>query len=290
MHLGLAFVLLGLIAWYVLRLSRREAELLQARRQRNEGLIAWGSVLVAVAFVQILLGALVAGIDAGRNYTDWPLMGGELFPSTAFNLEPVWSNFLANPGLVQFNHRLVGYALFVLGAIAWRRSRSSALDSIRGAFAAMMAMLAVQVGLGIVTVLHGAPLPLAIVHQLGAIALFTLIVRARFAALYPRPSASRAADAAPLQHRRDARLHGGGLSRARHPLRGAGARPVLPQGPHGGDRRRSAARRHRLRPGDLRARRLRLLHGDAGDDRPPGAGGHHQRVDRLHAQAARSRR
>ena len=108
-------------------------------------------------------------------------MGGELFPSTAFNLQPVWSNFLANPGLVQFNHRLVGYLLFVLGLIAWLRSRSSALDSIRGAFAAMMAMLVVQVVLGVLTVMHGAPLPLAIVHQLGAVALFTLVVRARFA-------------------------------------------------------------------------------------------------------------
>ena len=185
-HLGLAFILLGLIAWYVLRLSRPEADLLQARRQRNEGLITWGTILVAVAFAQILLGALVAGIDAGRNYTDWPLMSGEFFPSTAFNLQPFWSNFLANPGLVQFNHRLLGYALFVLGAIAWWRSRSSAQSSIRGAFAAMMAMLAVQVGLGILTVLHGAPLPLAIIHQLGAILLFTLILRARFAALYPR--------------------------------------------------------------------------------------------------------
>jgi cytochrome c oxidase assembly protein subunit 15 len=186
-HLGLAFVLLGLIAWYVLRLGRPEAELLQARRQRNEGLIAWGTALVAVAFVQVVLGALVAGIDAGRNYTDWPLMGGEVFPSTAFNLEPTWSNFLENPGLVQFNHRLVGYLLLLLGTAAWLRSRRSALDHIRGAFAAMAAMLVLQVALGIVTVLHGAPWPIAIFHQLGAVALFALIVRARFAALYPLP-------------------------------------------------------------------------------------------------------
>lgn len=185
-HLGLAFAILGLIAWYVLHLGRPEAELLQARRQRSETLIRWGSALVAVAFVQVLLGALVAGIDAGRNYTDWPLMGGEVFPSTAFNLEPLWTNFLANPGLVQFNHRLVGYVLFVLGLAAWLRSRKSALGHVRGAFAAMMAMMAVQVALGIATVMHGAPWPIAIVHQLGAVALFALVIRARFAAFYPR--------------------------------------------------------------------------------------------------------
>ena len=185
-HLGLAFILLGLIAWFVLRLGRTEADLLQARRQRSPALIGWGTALIAVAFGQIVLGALVAGIDAGRNYTDWPLMGGEVFPSTAFNLEPFWSNFLGNPGLVQFDHRLLGYALFVVGLLAWLRSRRSALAHIRGAYAAMMAMLVVQVALGIATVMNGAPWQIAIVHQLGAVALFALIVRARFAALYPQ--------------------------------------------------------------------------------------------------------
>lgn len=185
-HLGLAFVILGLIAWYVLRLGRAEAELLQARRQRNAALIRWGTVLIAVAFVQILLGALVAGIDAGRSYTDWPLMGGEIFPSTAFNLTPAWSNFLDNPGLVQFNHRAVAYLLALLGILAFVRSRSSSMVAIRGAFAAMLTMLMVQVGLGIGTVMHASPLSLSILHQLGAVALFTLIIRARFAALYPK--------------------------------------------------------------------------------------------------------
>jgi cytochrome c oxidase assembly protein subunit 15 len=185
-HLGLAFVVLGLIAWFILRLGRPEAELLQARRQRNAGLIRWGTALVVVAFVQIVIGALVAGIDAGRSYTDWPLMGGEVFPSTAFALEPAWTNFIENPGLVQFTHRAAAYLLLLLGLAAWLRSRGSALENIRGTFAAMAAMLVLQLALGIVTVLHGAPWPLAILHQLGAVALFALIIRARFAALYPR--------------------------------------------------------------------------------------------------------
>jgi cytochrome c oxidase assembly protein subunit 15 len=185
-HLGLAFAILGLIAWFVLRLNRPEAELLQARRQRNAGLVAWATALLAVGFVQILLGALVAGIDAGRNYTDWPLMAGEVFPSNSFALQPLWTNFLENPGLVQFNHRLVAYLLFALGLAAWLRSRRSALGNVRGAFAAMMLMLLVQMVLGVATVLHGAPWSIAILHQLGAVAIFTFIVRARFAALYPK--------------------------------------------------------------------------------------------------------
>lgn len=185
-HLGLAFVILGLIAWYVLHLRRSEAELLQARRQRNPRLMAWGAVLVVVAFAQVLLGALVAGIDAGRGYTDWPLMNGEVLPSTAFDLAPLWRNFLENPGLVQFNHRLLGYVLAVLGGIAWWRSRTSAMVSIRRAFDAMLLMLLAQIAVGVITLRWGAPWPLAIAHQLGAVALFVLVIRARFAALYPR--------------------------------------------------------------------------------------------------------
>jgi heme a synthase len=184
-HLGLAFAILGLIAWYVLRLTREESELLQARRQRNEVLVRWGVVLTLAGFAQILLGALVAGIDAGRGYIDWPLMGGEILPSGAFDLEPAWRNFLENPALVQFNHRLLGYVLVTLGALAWARSRKSSMVHIRRAFDAMGIALVVQLALGIATVLHAAPWQIAIVHQLGAVVLFSLIVRARFVAQFP---------------------------------------------------------------------------------------------------------
>ena len=81
---------------------------------------------------------------------------------------------------------LLGYLLLALGLVAWLRSRSSALEHVRGAFAAMTLMLAVQVALGILTVMQGAPWQLAILHQLGAVALFALVIRARFAALFPR--------------------------------------------------------------------------------------------------------
>jgi cytochrome c oxidase assembly protein subunit 15 len=186
-HLGVAFAILGLITWYVLGLRREESDLLQARRQRNEGMMRWGTALIAVVFLQVLLGGLVAGIDAGRNSPEWPLMAGSFVPPGAFELAPGWTNFLENPGLVQFNHRIVGYLMLALGVVAWFRSRPSALIHLRRAFDALALAFVAQVVLGIATVLYGAPWQVAIVHQVGAVMVFALAVWARFAALYPLP-------------------------------------------------------------------------------------------------------
>ncbi|ETX27544.1 heme A synthase [Roseivivax isoporae] len=185
-HLGLAFVILGLIAWYVFKLGREERELMQARRSREARLFSVSTGLMHFAFLQILLGALVAGIDAGRNYTDWPLMAGQFVPPTPFEIVPVWRNFFENAGLVQFMHRMAGYLLFVFGIVVWARSRRSPNADTRFRFNAVLAMLVVQMVIGIVTVLYGAPWQVAIVHQLGAVALWVLILRARFAAQYPK--------------------------------------------------------------------------------------------------------
>jgi cytochrome c oxidase assembly protein subunit 15 len=185
-HLGLAFVILGLIAWHVMQLRRTETDLLQARRQRNAGLMGWGSVLIGVTFAQIVLGALVAGIDAGRSFPEWPLMAGAIVPPGILDLEPVWMNLTQNAALVQFNHRMLGYTLVLLALIAWLRSRRSPMVHVRRAFDAMMLMMLAQLGVGIATVLYAAPWQIAIVHQVGAVALFVLVIRVRFAALYPR--------------------------------------------------------------------------------------------------------
>lgn len=184
-HLGLAFAILGLIAWQALLLGRSEAALLRARRAGEPRLFGITTGLMHLTFVQIILGALVAGIDAGRQYTGWPRMGGEWFPARAFELEPLWRNFVENPGLVQFIHRLTGYLVAALAVVVWARARRSPHAITRGAFAAMLAAVAVQLGLGIMTVIHAAPLPLALLHQLGAVVLLTLVIRARHHARFP---------------------------------------------------------------------------------------------------------
>ena len=191
-HLGLAFVILGLIAWYVMRLGRSQAALLQARRGREARAFRLSTGLMHFAFLQILLGALVAGIDAGRGYTDWPLMAGGLFPPGMFELEPVWRNFFENDGLVQFIHRKAGYLLAIFAVIVWMRGRRSSFASVRTAFHAMLALMAAQIVLGIVTVLHAAPWQLAISHQVLAVILWVAILRARFLAGYPEGATIRA--------------------------------------------------------------------------------------------------
>ncbi len=76
---------MGLITWYALSLSRPERDLMQARRSADTKLFSMSTGLMHLAFLQILLGAMVAGIDAGRGYIDWPLMGGQIIPDGMFD-------------------------------------------------------------------------------------------------------------------------------------------------------------------------------------------------------------
>lgn len=184
-HLGLAFVILGLSAWYIFLLSRSEAEIMQARRGREGKLFSMSTGLMHLAFLQILLGALVAGIDAGRGYIDWPLMGGQVIPDGMFDYVPWWSNFFENSALVQFIHRLVGYLVLAFAIVVWRRSRSCGNRKTKAAFNMLLAMVSVQVVLGITTVMLAAQMHVALTHQFGAILLWVMILRSRFLAGYP---------------------------------------------------------------------------------------------------------
>lgn len=190
-HLGLAFVILGFIAWYVLMLGRKEASLMAARRLRERKLFGMGTGLLHLAFLQILLGALVAGIDAGRSFVDWPWMADQFFPPDAFDITPLWRNFFENAGLVQFMHRLVGYLLVIFAIVVWRVSRKSGNQMVRTGFTLACLMVGAQAVLGIVTVLQASPLHVAITHQIGAMMVWVLVLNARFLAGYPTEQSIR---------------------------------------------------------------------------------------------------
>lgn len=192
-HLGLAFVILGVIWWYFLLLERTDAMLLNARRGREAKLFSLSTGLMHFAFLQILLGALVAGIDAGRAFPTWPDMNGQFFPADAFYVPdgeggslPIWHAFFENPGLVQFMHRMAGYLLALFGVIVWLRGRRSAHAATRRAFHSVLVMMALQVMLGIYAVTTAAQLHVALSHQFGAAVLWALIIRARYLSLYPK--------------------------------------------------------------------------------------------------------
>jgi cytochrome c oxidase assembly protein subunit 15 len=191
-HLGLAFVILGLIAWYVFLLGRSESGLMQARRVREAKLFSMTTGLMHFAFLQILLGALVAGIDAGRAFPTWPLMNGQFFPADAFYVPdgqggslPLWHAFFENPGLVQFIHRMSGYVLLVFGLVVWLRGRKSPHAKTRFACHTMMGVMLAQIVIGIFAALTAAQVHVAITHQITAVILWVLILRARHLAQYP---------------------------------------------------------------------------------------------------------
>ena len=184
-HLGLAFVILGYLTWLILLLGLSEKILLQSRRNMDPKFVSLSTGLLHLTFLQILVGALVAGIDAGRNYVDWPLMAGGFLPPDPFELSPWWRNFFEDDGLVQFMHRMIGYTLFFFCFFAWRRSRSSGNSTLKFSFNVILAIAIFQMVLGIATVMYAAPWEIAIIHQFGAILLWIFVIRARFVTKYP---------------------------------------------------------------------------------------------------------
>jgi cytochrome c oxidase assembly protein subunit 15 len=164
-HLGVAVLLLGAILWVALEYLRGRPE----GRADQTTKIAGG--FTALIFVQMLLGALVAGLHAGLVYNTWPLMDGAVVPEGVFS--DGWLSFFENPGLVQFDHRVVAYAvaLFAWFFWSWLRTRKPA-PMVRLAANTVLAVTLVQVTLGVVTLLYQVPVALAALHQVVAALLF----------------------------------------------------------------------------------------------------------------------
>ncbi|MEM7423559.1 MAG: COX15/CtaA family protein [Pseudomonadota bacterium] len=184
-HLGLAFFIFALLTWYALRVRSDEVATLQARRRRIGPVMGWTTVVTGLVFVQILSGALVAGLDAGGGYIDWPLMEGAFLPPESFDLEPVWLNIFENPALAQFDHRMLAYLLLVATFLFVMRASRAGIVMVRRTAQWAGVVLLGQVLLGIVTVMHAAPLHFALAHQALAVLLVWTLVRARFTAAYP---------------------------------------------------------------------------------------------------------
>jgi cytochrome c oxidase assembly protein subunit 15 len=139
--------------------------------------VRWGAfALVAAVLLQIYLGALVAGINAGLIYNTWPEIDGALIPAAdrLWFVTPAWRNLFENTLTVQFNHRMVAYAIWIFAGLHAVDARQQG----RGGACAVVLWLAVtlQAALGVITLLYQAPLGLALAHQIAAIVVLTIAV------------------------------------------------------------------------------------------------------------------
>ena len=173
-HLALAFAIYGYMLWVALGLlfpARPGAGPAPAgvKLRRHALVVLIWSALTVIA------GAFVAGIDAGLAYNTFPLMDGALVPQGMFELSPWPVNFFENAAAVQFTHRILAEALLVLVLVLWGRGlRAGIIGAARGALAALAALAVIQVGLGIATLLSEVQIILAVLHQAGALILFSL--------------------------------------------------------------------------------------------------------------------
>jgi cytochrome c oxidase assembly protein subunit 15 len=171
-HLTLAAALFAMVLATALTLDHEmpAARLSTGRRIGAAVVLGW-------VFVQIFLGALVAGNGAGLVYDTWPLMGESFVPDEIFELQPLWLNFLENTSTVQFVHRIGAYVLFALALGQF----VSIVVSPRGPSArvtgwALVFVVAFQILVGIATLLLNVPLSLALVHQGTAMAVLAAAV------------------------------------------------------------------------------------------------------------------
>jgi heme a synthase len=181
-HLTLACMIYVALVWTADRLlfappaGAGEGRAGQGTETALPGRLRWSAgALLALAILQVYLGALVAGLHAGLVYNTWPLINGSIIPSAAdllFN-QPLWRNVFENDLTVQFDHRMTAYALCALAlfhAADARRLGPGPL-AISAGFVAV-AVLA-QAGLGIMTLLFNVPLHLALTHQAMALVALT---------------------------------------------------------------------------------------------------------------------
>jgi cytochrome c oxidase assembly protein subunit 15 len=172
-HLTLACAIFGAIVWTAEEVVPR-ARVVAPARVRIGAL-----VLVGLVILQIYLGALVSGLRAGLIYNTWPLIEGSLVPDSGrlFFHTPVWRNFFENTLTVQFDHRMVAYALWLFAVL----HAADVARTLRGGAAltgalVLVSAITLQAALGIATLIYQVPIALALMHQALALVVLTIAV------------------------------------------------------------------------------------------------------------------
>ena len=175
-HLAIAFVILGIALWLAVEASEGAPPIRSGSLTRLSFCI-WGLVLF-----QIVLGAFVAGLDAGKIYNTWPLMEGQLIPDGYLGGHPFFSAIFESHAAVQMHHRWTGYlAAIGVGYLAWRIYREPRV-TMKPFMVILPALVLAQMSLGIAALLSVVPLHLGLAHQAGAVILFVAVGAATWTA------------------------------------------------------------------------------------------------------------
>jgi cytochrome c oxidase assembly protein subunit 15 len=173
LHLGMAFSIFALLLWQTLRYLAPVAR----EGVSGEGFAFSRHFFAVLLGLQILLGALVAGNDAGLVYNSFPDMGGRFLPAEWLDLEPIWRNFIENHATVQWVHRMVAYGLVLAIAVhAWLTRGHTRQPMVRMHAILLILVVASQVVLGVSTLLNMVPVGLASLHQMTALFLVAILV------------------------------------------------------------------------------------------------------------------
>jgi cytochrome c oxidase assembly protein subunit 15 len=162
-HLGIAFLIFGAITWTAMSvLYPSKTNLSVPVRSMYKTSVAVSATL----FLMVLSGGFVAGLQAGLIYNTFPLMGNSFIPPNLFVLTPFWTNFFDNMTTVQFDHRIIAYILAIMIPIFWfklrRRDVSNRTKTLSNL---LLGLLALQIVLGITTLIYHVPTVLGVAHQ-----------------------------------------------------------------------------------------------------------------------------
>ncbi len=186
-HLSLAFLIFLSMMWVGLGL--RAARAVEPRDCALRGLQRFGFWLALLAFYMVVSGGFVAGIRAGKAYNTFPLMNGHVLPPESFLIEPWHLNFFNNMALVQFDHRAGAWLMAILVPWFWLKTRSAAVSAmVRQLSNLLLVLVAVQISLGIATLLLAVPVALGAAHQGGAMAVFGVLIWLNHELRVERPS------------------------------------------------------------------------------------------------------
>jgi heme a synthase len=174
-HFGTALLILGYTLWLLFGLGAEAREDHHGARLRAPIWVA-GSIL-GLIFLQLLAGALVAGLDAGFGFNTWPLINGAFIPNGLGEASPWYLNPFENPLTVQFDHRMLGYSVVAacFAQLAWLALRRAPPQLI-GSALTLALIASLQALLGVWTLLLVVPIPLGLAHQTGAVAVFCAAV------------------------------------------------------------------------------------------------------------------